>query len=707
MLRGGGGAWWARFGIAALAAAAILLAATAVAAPQSSPPTSAQGPDLAGPQSRTQLERADLDRRAAKAQRETPEAVSERERSKTAFAGASDAQALDIAERKFPDTLTSPPFTGPRLGPGERIARVLDDRSALIDLPDGTRAILQSSLPLEGQEPSGASSMLDMTLDDQGSTVAPHSTLAPLRIAKRLGDGIGLGPDGLALRPDAIEDPNAELQLVQGKAFWSNVQPDTDFMAQPLPTGVETFWQLRSPKSPESLTLRLDLPPGERLAMVQPSPRPAWAAPAVIGVMRGNDRIATILPPGATDAQQAGVPTSYEIEGSDKLVVRVGHRAADVAYPILVDPVFEYYSGTNFPNWYFTSNEPAGWFFTGTGNDGAGLYVGAYRGGCCYDPGAYGEWVHQSRPGSYDAAHGQYTGTYVYRLDLAFVKHVADATTYVSGIYSPMRNGWEPGAWTDTSVSPNEQTWSGASFYDTRALTGNYKTFCARPVCPWQPPGDDIQPGNEAIFGLQVDDPDRTNRIPAYVYLPSAYTFSYDHNAPYFTRPADGIPTTGWTENYSAHVVLHAQDDGYGMSSVSLGTPGSFQTVPPRECLPGHPVPRDHGRRLRLQHLFGPRGHQLVEHLRPRRPRQRAPPRPVQQMADQDRPQPTGAEPLRSTGGGVQPRLRLQRRGAPYRCGRWPRQLGRSGPALGRQLDRHLRGWPAPRQLAGPDVHGR
>jgi hypothetical protein len=85
--------------------------------------------------------------------------------------------------------------------------------------------------------------------------------------------------------------------VVDGKLFYANVATDIDFLAAPLPTGVETFSQVRSAASPEQEEFKVDLPAGAKLEAL---PDSGGAA-----VVRDGKRIAHIAPPTGSDADGA------------------------------------------------------------------------------------------------------------------------------------------------------------------------------------------------------------------------------------------------------------------------------------------------------------------------------------------------------------------------------------------------------------------
>jgi len=222
--------------------------------------------------------------------------------------------------------------------PGDHVKRYLGNYGAVIADHSGARHVVLSTLPLDitsGKQHR----LLSMRLRARHGLITPAVATVPVKIATALGLGIQL-PDGISVHPDGW--PNAVGQIVGAQAFFPNTATDTDFSVQPLPTGFETFWELRSRLSPESYKLALTLPAGVSL-------QPSHQYPGGAQIMKGTKRLYIIFPPSAKDADGTVVPTYYQIDGSN-LLVHVEHRAAEVHYPIQVDPSFygEYlYGGPN------------------------------------------------------------------------------------------------------------------------------------------------------------------------------------------------------------------------------------------------------------------------------------------------------------------------------------------------------------------------
>ena len=231
--------------------------------------------DPLGPIAPAQFRPGSVDAAAAAAQvrerREwlvSPGAVAQRSASLTAFAGLSGSGALALAREQFPATVERPSWEPPRLAPGERFAGFVSDYALRIDRPGGTgNAIVESSVPLRAIDERGKAALVSVALEDRGEFFAPANPLVASRIPKRLADGVSLGRPGLTLRL-AGAPAGVLARTVGGKAFYPGVSTDTDMLVGPTPTGVATFFQLRSPASPAELSLDFELPAGVSLRTI-------------------------------------------------------------------------------------------------------------------------------------------------------------------------------------------------------------------------------------------------------------------------------------------------------------------------------------------------------------------------------------------------------------------------------------------------------
>lgn len=381
--------------------------------------------------------------------------------------------------------------------------------------------------------------------------------MTDVRFSKRLGEGLSLPNSGVEVRPVTSELPGEPTRAAD-KLFWANVDTDSDLLVAPLPAGFETFSQLRSAQSPESLDFAVTGPPGSEL-------RRSDERLGGVEVVRDGTSLASISPPLAHDAQGAEVPTRYEIAG-DRLSLRVDHRDGDFAYPIMVDPAYtenqiswETNSGLDMAGWrFYESGGTYGNFdnLAGTGSRGRGLYI-SMPANRWFDAYTWGQWRFKA-PGD----------TYVSRTihsDVDLV-NAAGRGCITAGGWNP--NGWEPGyqepyggTTTQSQTGPaGNAPWSvcDVSFSNHRRTTtvnstqrGNYSAL-------------QLTPFNFSGAGAQTDQ----------VFMGGASTTITDDRPPRDLRQT-GLPAGQWVSSLTGKALrIEANDDGFGTEYIDLSSPG-------------------------------------------------------------------------------------------------------------------------------------
>ncbi|HEX2127125.1 MAG TPA: hypothetical protein VHF45_11275, partial [Thermoleophilaceae bacterium] len=308
----------------------------------------------------------------------TRAARAERARSRTRHRDLSASSALRLTRRQFPAFSSQPAFKGysPKLG--ESIERYLHAGTARVSDRAGNRSIVESTYPLRGTTPSGRTAPVDLSLQRHGSGFAPASAAVEVRFPARIADGIamGLGDDaGLVVRPVNARKAKAR-RLGSGKVMYANTARDTDTLAAATPLGVELFTQIRSVDSPEVHAFRVDLPRGAKLRK-----RGRGAE-----IVRGGKSLGVVNPPLAWDADNRRVPVRMSV-ARNRLQLVVPHRRADLAYPLMVDPLiesFQYWRTDPTMDWlYWEFDAPFGFDWSREGEWGAGAYLlttgGDYR----------------------------------------------------------------------------------------------------------------------------------------------------------------------------------------------------------------------------------------------------------------------------------------------------------------------------------------
>src|ERR1700691_2530579 len=138
---------------------------------------------------------------ASEAQLSNPEAVAEREASRTRFEGLGPEQARAEAAAAFPNAGDTRGGGLPPLPTGEKIVGFDEPDVARVDLGGGQGGIVESTVPMAMQGVSGAYTPVDLGLHDAGGAFEPANPLVSVRIPKRLGEGVQLPSVGISLTP--------------------------------------------------------------------------------------------------------------------------------------------------------------------------------------------------------------------------------------------------------------------------------------------------------------------------------------------------------------------------------------------------------------------------------------------------------------------------------------------------------------------------
>lgn len=209
------------------------------------------------------------------------------------------------------------------------------DYVAVVEPPDSSvepAGLLSSLLPLRTEAEDGTKEVVNLDLEHgDGGMLQPVNPLVDLEIPTSLQEAISLPDVGISINLD-VPDRSASV-IAEGAAFYPNVADQSDLTVVPIPTGVETFTQLRSSEAPRTQRYTLDLP-------VNASLEPTADGGAV--VRQEDASLLTVRPPSAIDAEGNAVPVEMHVD-SDDLVL---HAMPDASahFPILIDPVFEAYS---------------------------------------------------------------------------------------------------------------------------------------------------------------------------------------------------------------------------------------------------------------------------------------------------------------------------------------------------------------------------
>lgn len=468
----------------------------------------------------------------------------ERRRSRHRFRRLSARGAVAVAREQFPQWVEQPAWAPPTLQKDERVTGFAGD-NAMVIRRKGERvgALTVSPTPLATTGKDGSKRPVDLALQETVDGFRPRNPLVSMLLPTRLSDGVNFPGPGLSLSPAVGAQGTA--RRVDDKVFYDNVAADSDVILAPLPDGVETFYQLRSPAAPSAFTMRIG--GGATFAM---------SAGGAAEIRRGGQRIGTVDAPVALDAQGQPVAVRYEASG-DSLVVRVDHRDRDLAYPIMVDPRL---TSWNWVLWAVVDdNELQNWAF---GTPWPGFFNGAKpplfiwtAPNAYFGTGTWGWWLHQ--PGW---AQGT---TFTVRAEWAHFYHTAAlGTCSTLGIYNLNQGDWERnGLFNDPGFSSG----SGPYINCPPGRTDGWPTTCARPDCSW-----DGVPGSRAAFMTWMFG-SATRPSADNASVGEAIVTLRDYDTPTITQTGwDAAENaTGWTNHSVIHGQYVAADPGLGLKGAS------------------------------------------------------------------------------------------------------------------------------------------
>lgn len=453
------------------------------------------------------------------------------------YRGLSPTAAVTVARRAHPELLTAPLWKPLALRRGERVRSYVTDHVARIGPPHGRGAVVESALPLRVRDARGRKRPVDLTLRETSTSFVASNPLATMRIARTVGGGVELPDVRMRVTPLGTRSATPG-RVVEGRAVFPNAYTDTDIVDAPAPSGVETYAQLRSERSPEDIALRLSLPTG---ATTHRDRRMGGLA-----IVRHGRTLAHVAPPAAWDASRRRVATRYSVAGHT-LRMHVAHRDTGAAYPVVLDPAivedfrsWRTNSALDFNGWnYETTNAAKFTPFYGSSYLGNGLYM-YNRTVQPYAAGDTRRWFFNVLG---------FGSAFIYRADFTNLYHEANSTCLTEGIFSRSANAYEAG-------SPVQQC-SAVTTYPSA-------TACVRTDCTAAG-----STGNTAMFGIKAN---TTATLGSFTgYLGGAAIYETDNVTP--TMTSAGIPA-GWVESASG-MTVSGTDAGMGMVKVALDSPSN------------------------------------------------------------------------------------------------------------------------------------
>jgi YD repeat-containing protein len=378
----------------------------------------------------------------------SPEAISQREASQSAYGSLTAGEARELVLDAFPEELNALNADPARVLSELEIEKPLGTYAALISDQQGERSIVESSVPVESTLGGEGKQPVDLTLEQSGTDFVPKNPVTEVTLP-----GSAEGPirlqSGLEVELPSVNDHSAQ-SLGDMNLFYPETETATDTLISPIAGGVEVFEQLRSPESPEQFHFDLDLPAGATLAETE--------AGGVEILSASSDLIGKVPPPSAFDAQGTLVPVEMSVEDTS-LLLDVPHRSLESAYPILVDPPFLEEGYVSYNQWSPASTDA--YNLSNTSNLSAQAKGGSYT----YGANTHGHLVYTA-PGqtTYIAAATFFSNSFNLPSSCATEQPTNQPHGY-AGLYNPSSGGYVGrGIWSGgSSSSPAYQTgWVGS-----------------------------------------------------------------------------------------------------------------------------------------------------------------------------------------------------------------------------------------------------
>jgi hypothetical protein len=256
---------------------------------------------------------------------------SEREASSTAFVGASPQEAKALLNQNFGEIIRAASLTPLEAFEDEQVTAFRGSQVAVLKGESGQPAeLVVSTTPMRVPSDDGSLAPIDLDLISEGGDWGTGNGQVDLEIPASSSGSVEVGPVSVdVVLPD--QQATSSTGLGDSARFYPEVSRDTDMVISATSEGAEVFFSLRSPASPETQTLQMDLPAGAELTE---TPTGSFE------VVSDETVIAQIPVPLAFDADGTSVPVEASVDDGD-LTLTTDHRGQDLAYPILVDPIID------------------------------------------------------------------------------------------------------------------------------------------------------------------------------------------------------------------------------------------------------------------------------------------------------------------------------------------------------------------------------
>jgi hypothetical protein len=534
------------------------------------------GPDIGSPQS-TEL----LQQRVAEMQQQqqghqqwlqTGTAEQQRVSSETAFDSLNGAEASDLLERKFGDQLATTQALDP-----DQIGRFANDYAAQVGGAVATQAAapspdqipigrpmsipldqhpgdeVVSNVPLRARDDTGLKEPTDLSLENQGNALEPANPVVDTELPDNLGRDFHLdGNGGLDIALAGATNASAT-RVGETGVLYPNAQTDTDLLVSAQPTGVELSTQLRSPESPQTERLTLQLPPGAELREEQGG---------FVSIIDGDETLGLVHPPTASDAQGQEIPVSLSAEG-DTLVIKASYDDPNVAFPILVDPQIDWYT------WQSGSTSYNAWWSLLYGNAPTTTFCPGGTASLCNGQSGLAIWYAPS----YGAATGGSAANWVYNAPRYFPGNASSTSAWISSAsfqnigYSSWGSAYNYDPYLIAGIwNAAASNWTGQGAIGSAATNGTISTTAGSVA------GVPVSGGKQLIFGLSragLNTPGFRVTTLGTVYVsltdPDTPTLSYTSN----TSPSDWVDSA--TGSFDATAIDGTSSTpGLGIQSLDL-----------------------------------------------------------------------------------------------------------------------------------------
>jgi hypothetical protein len=208
----------------------------------------------------------------------------------------------------------------------------LDSLLGQADQGPESSQLVSSVLPLRASDGDGQAPV-DLSLDQQGAAYSPDNPLVDVKLPDDLDDQVTIGDQGIKVDL-GVDDASSADPIAGDNLFYADAAPATDVVLAPISSGLETFYQLRAPESPDHFRMTFTLPAGAQLTDT---------GDGGAAIRRDGNTLGVVYPPTAVDGAGTPVGVSMSVDG-DSLELDVPHSDAGISYPISVDPVVDLYT---------------------------------------------------------------------------------------------------------------------------------------------------------------------------------------------------------------------------------------------------------------------------------------------------------------------------------------------------------------------------